>query len=112
LSESETAPARPEPAPAPDEAPPALPDGSPVERLDQVIARLERTARKAESDGDPARVVMALRAVSDVTKTIAALTPPKPVAQDDRPQIIQARQACEKAWLDLVERVAAEEAGQ
>jgi hypothetical protein len=92
-----------EPAPAPDDG-----DPSPVARLTKAVKSLEHAAGVAAADGDQARVIAALRAVSDVTKTIAALTPPAQVNHDERPDMIAAAKAFREKTFALLERVIAE----
>ena len=107
LKPASAPPARPKKTPA--VSVPAPAEGTPVERLERAVAALEHAAQQAAADGDQARVVAALRAVSDVTKTIAVLTPPAAVDPNDRPDFIKAAKDCRKAWLDHIERVIADE---
>jgi hypothetical protein len=83
-------------------------DASPLERLTRAVKSLEHAAKVAAADGDQARVVAALRAVSDVTKTIAALTPAPPVDHNEHPDMVAAAKECRELVFGFFERVVAE----
>ena len=81
---------------------------SPIERLTACVKSLEHAAGVAAADGDQARVIAALRAVSDVTKTIATLTPPAPVDHDASPDVVEAARQCREVVFALFDRIVSE----
>jgi hypothetical protein len=72
------------PSPTPTEVQDEASDLSPLDRLERVLAVLERASAKAETDNDVSRMVAVQRAIGATTALLEKLTPPKPEDPNDR----------------------------